>query len=67
MAMSSDQDQLGAQMVGHRPAHDPAGERVQDHGQVQPALVGALLGDVGHPQPVRLGRREVALDQVRCG
>jgi hypothetical protein len=59
------QDQFGAQMVGHRPAHDPAGEAVQHHRQVQPALVGALLGDVGHPQPVRPWRREVPLHQVR--
>jgi hypothetical protein len=43
------QDELGAQVVGHRPAHDPPRERVQDHRQIEPALVGALLGDVGHP------------------
>jgi hypothetical protein len=47
------QDELGAQMVGHRPADDPPREGVQDHRQVQPALTGALLGDVGHPQLVR--------------
>src|SRR5215218_11227835 len=28
------QDQFGAQMLGHRPAHDPPGEAVQHHGQV---------------------------------
>jgi hypothetical protein len=26
------QDQFGAQVVGHRPAHHPAAEGVQDHG-----------------------------------
>jgi hypothetical protein len=46
-------DQLGAQVLGHGPAHDPPREGVQDHSQVEPAFVGALLGDVGHPQPVR--------------
>jgi hypothetical protein len=58
------QDELGAQMLSHRPAHDPARERVQDHRQVQPALVGALGGDVGHPQPVRIGRREAPSDKI---
>jgi hypothetical protein len=63
------QDQLGAQVLSHRPAHNSPGEGVQDHRQVQPALVGALLGDVGHPQPVRPWRQEVPFDQVRrrCG
>jgi hypothetical protein len=60
------QYQLGAQVVGHGPAHDAARERVQHDRQVQPAFVGALLGDVGHPQPIRRGRGEVALDQVGC-
>jgi hypothetical protein len=59
------QDQFGAQVVGHRPAHDPAGEAVQHHGQVQPALVGALLGDIGHPQPIRCRWGEPPPDQVR--
>src|SRR5215217_1700455 len=40
------QDQLGGQVLSHRPADDPPGERVEDHGEVQPALTGALLGDV---------------------
>jgi hypothetical protein len=30
-------------MVGHRPADDPVGERVEDDGEVQPARTGALL------------------------
>ena len=60
------QDQFGAQVLGHRPAHHPTRERVQDHREVQPALAGALLGDVSNPQPVRPGRHEVALHQVRC-
>jgi hypothetical protein len=58
------EDQLGAQMLGHGPAHHPAGEGVQDYCQVQPTLAGALLGDVGHPEPVRSGWREVALDKI---
>jgi hypothetical protein len=58
------EDQLGAQVLSHGPAHHPAGEGIQDHCQVQPALAGALLGDVGHPKPVRSGWREVALDKI---
>jgi hypothetical protein len=54
------QDQFGAQVLGHRPAHHLTRERVQDHREVQPALAGALLGDVSNPQPVRPGRHEVA-------
>ena len=59
------QDQLGAEMVGHRPADDPAGERVEDDGQVEPALVGALLGDVSDPQAVGSWWTELARDQIR--
>jgi hypothetical protein len=59
------QDELGAQVVGHRPAHDPPRERVEDHCEVQPSFAGALLGDVSDPEPVGPGRGEVPLDQVR--
>jgi hypothetical protein len=58
------QHQLGAQVVGHRPADDPAGEAVQHDREIEPAVAGALLGDVGHPQPVWCWWREVALDQI---
>jgi hypothetical protein len=58
------QDPFGAQVLSHRPADDPAGEGVQHHRHIQPTLAGALLGDVGHPQPVRSWWSDVALDQV---
>jgi hypothetical protein len=45
-------DELGAQMVRDRPADDPAGEHVEHHRRVDSALAGAVLGDVGDPQPV---------------
>src|SRR5215212_8286380 len=60
------QDQFSAQVVGHRPANDPTRERVQDHGEVQPALVGALLGNVGDPELIGTGRCEPALDEIWC-
>jgi hypothetical protein len=59
------QDQLGAEMVGHRPANDPAGERVEDNGEVRPAVTGALLGDVSDPQAVGSWWTELARDQIR--
>jgi hypothetical protein len=61
------QHEFGAQVLSHRPADDPAGEAVQHNRQVQPALVGALLGDVGHPQPIGSWWGEVPLNQIRRG
>jgi len=46
------EDQLGAQVSGHRPADDSAAEHVHDDGQIEEALPGRQIGDVGHPQPV---------------
>jgi hypothetical protein len=59
------QDQLGAQVLSHGPAHNSQGEGVQDHREIQPALAGALLGDIGDPEPVGAGRLEVTLDEIR--
>jgi len=59
-------DQFGAQVISHGPAHDPATERVQDHGQIQEALI--LRRHVrasSNPERVEDGCRERALDQVR--
>jgi len=61
------QDQLGPQVGGHRPAHDRPREGIEDHREIEPAFVGALLGDVGHPEPVRRWWGEGALDQIRRG
>lgn len=40
-------DDLGGHVVGHRPADDPAALGVLDRRQVQPALPGPEIGDVG--------------------
>jgi hypothetical protein len=45
-------------------AHDPIGAGVLDRAQVQLALAGGVLGDVGQPQPVRGVGCELSLDQV---
>ena len=57
--------QLVAEVVGHGPADDAAREQVEHHGQVQPALGGPDVGQVGQPDPVRRPGREVAPEQVR--
>jgi hypothetical protein len=60
-------DELGPEVVGDRPADDPAAVAVHHRRQVQPPLPRADVGDVRAPEPVDRGRREVALDQVRGG
>jgi hypothetical protein len=49
-------DQVGLAVAGHRPAHDQPAENVCDTCQVEPALDGRDVGDVGDPQLVRAGR-----------
>ena len=56
--------QIGAQAGGDLPAHDAAGEHVEDEGDVDPAGEGAHIGDIGDPQLVRRVGAELALDQV---
>ena len=57
--------QLGAQMGLHRPADNPAAERVENHGQVEEAGPGRDVGYIGDPQAIGRGGREVAFDQIR--
>ena len=61
------QHQFRPQMVCHRPANDPAAERIQHHGQVEKAGRSRDERDVGDPEPVRCRGRNVAIDQVRRG
>src|SRR6202790_1657966 len=53
-------------MIAHRPADDLAAVQIHDGGQIEPALIGLDVGDVGEPDPVRCGGGEVPLEQVRC-
>src|ERR671915_607394 len=57
--------QLGPEVVGHGPADDLARGHVLDRGQIQEALVGRDVGDVGQPDLVRPVRGEVPRQQVR--
>ncbi len=65
MPVEGVQDQVGAEVVGRGPADDETGKGVRADREVQPALVGALLGDVGHPEPIRCWWGEPPLDQVQ--
>jgi hypothetical protein len=40
--------QFGPQVIAHGPADHFAGEQVEDHGQVEPALAGRNIRDIGH-------------------
>src|SRR5277367_4384158 len=59
------ESQVAMQPVAGRPADDPAGEQVNDDGEVQPAFAGPNVGDVGAPFLVRPGCHEVLIEQVR--
>jgi hypothetical protein len=57
-------DELGAHVLGHRPADAATRVAVDHDGEVELALPRLNLGQVGRPEPVRLGRVEVASDEV---
>ncbi len=46
-------DELCAHVVGHGPPDDPARVEVLDGDEIQPALLGPEVGDVGHPAIIR--------------
>src|SRR5882672_5614737 len=52
-------------MIRRRPADDLAAVQVHDGGQIEPALIGLDIGDVGEPDPVRRSGGEVAVEQIR--
>ena len=56
-------------MAGHGPAHHAPRGEVDHGGQVEPALPGADVGEVGAPQPVDLdgAGAEAALDETHGG
>src|SRR5579875_2487211 len=61
-------DQLGAHVVGHRPAHYLAAGQVDDGGQVGKARPGPDVGYVAYVATVEVPRGgEVAFDQVKGG
>jgi hypothetical protein len=53
------------QVIRHRPADDLTGRQILNHSQVEPALVGGKVADVGQPDRVRPVGGEVPVEQVR--
>jgi hypothetical protein len=64
MTSSGVDDELGAHVMVHRPAHDPAAVDVLDGDEVQPPLPGPEVGDVGNPEHVRRLGPELPRDEV---
>ena len=58
-------DQLGLEVIAHRPADDAATVGVEHDREKQPALTGRQVGDVGEPELVRPSSGEAATDEVR--
>src|SRR5712691_1144029 len=58
------EDELGFEVVAHRPADDAAAEDVLDAGEEEEALSGLDVLEIADPEPVRLRTREVAVDQI---
>jgi len=58
-------DQLGSQVILHRPADDPSTPGIEHHCQVEKAVRGGRnIGDVGHPKLIRTRGCEVTVDQI---
>ena len=59
-----DRDLLG-DVLGHRPAHDLAGEGACHDCEIEPPFSCGYVGDVAHPKPVAPAHGESALFQVQ--
>ena len=57
-------DEIGTEVVLERPADNATAKAVHDYCEIQPALPGAQVGDVGDPKSVRGRGPEVALDEI---
>ena len=57
-------DELGPDVIRDRPADHASTERVGHRGEIHPAFVGAVLGDIGDPQPVRGADIEDPLHEI---
>ena len=56
-----------AQMFSHRPADDAARMHIQEHREVEPALMRRDVCDIPHPEAIRGRRGKVARDEVLGG
>lgn len=60
------QHQIAGDTRLHLPAHDLTGEQIDDHGQIEPALVGADMRDVRYPGLIGRVGRELTTETIRC-
>lgn len=58
------EDEVGAQRRRHAPADNPAREGVDDQRDVHKPAPRRDVREVGHPEFIRPGRREVPVDQI---
>ena len=58
------ENQLGSQMVSHRPADNPTAVRVEYYGKVQEAGPRRNVGDIGDPELVRPLGAKVPVDEI---
>ena len=65
IAISNASRTSSVRMCGHCPADDAACEQIDHDREEQPALEGPDIGDVGHPDLVRLLDIEVPLQEIR--
>src|SRR5262249_50999435 len=56
--------QFGTHMLAHRPTHHLAGEQVEDHRQVEPALAGRDIGDIGQPDLIGAVGDKILFEQI---
>jgi hypothetical protein len=59
------ENELSAEMRFHCPTNHAPAPRIDDDGQIQKTGPRRHVRDVGHPQLVRAGDREVTLDEIR--
>src|SRR5687767_4348865 len=59
------ESQLPMQAIADGPPYDAAGKQVDDDGQIQPALPGPYVADIGAPLLIGALGREVLAEQVR--
>src|SRR4051812_29342201 len=65
--LESIENELGAEMVCHGPADDPAAVGVEHDREIEEARERGHEGDVGNPELVRPLGGEVAVNQIRRG
>ena len=56
--------ELAGYRRSRRPPDDLSGEQIHDHSEVEPALPGANVCNIGYPSLVRAGDVEIALQEV---